>query len=260
MNRLWFHQIVLFPEPFSLHFPKPLKPQQPYSESTAADTNTTPSSSLFLSSSSLQEDFSNLSTSSPLTPPVTKNEEEEEEVEKRPRRGSLSSCRSRRSYSSSPRTQKREQRNIHKQFEGKPVVLQKSMSCRSLEDLELEEVKGFMDLGFIFKKEHLMNSRMITVVPGLLRLGIFRTKLQKTDEPNNILADDELPKDDDIEQEEEMVMKGVIRPYLSEAWLIKRPDSPLLNLRVPRVSAADDMKKHLKFWARTVASVVQQEC
>ena len=126
------------------------------------------------------------------------------------------------------------------------------MSCRSLEDLELEEVKGFVDLGFIFKKEHL-NARMISVVPGLLRLGFFRTK-QKT-EPN--LAADELPKDDDIEQEEE---RGVIRPYLSEAWLIKRPDSPLLNLRVPRVSAAADMKKHLKFWARTVASVVQQEC
>ncbi|XVF55444.1 hypothetical protein PTKIN_Ptkin06aG0036400 [Pterospermum kingtungense] len=130
------------------------------------------------------------------------------------------------------------------------------MSCRSLKDLELEEVKGFMDLGFIFKKEHL-NPRMISVVPGLLRLGFFRTTKQKT-EPNIALADDD--DDDDVEQEEEEVVRGVRRPYLSEAWLIKRPDSPLLNLKVPRISAAADMKKHLKFWARTVASVVQQEC
>ncbi|KAE8719079.1 putative Peroxidase 21 precursor [Hibiscus syriacus] len=62
---------------------------------------------------------------------------------------------------------------------------------------------------------------------------------------------------DDIGQEEKK--RVVIRPYFSEAWLIKRPDSPLLNQRVPRVSAVADMKKHLKFWARTVASVVQQE-
>ncbi|KAE8717000.1 putative Peroxidase 21 precursor [Hibiscus syriacus] len=85
-----------------------------------------------------------------------------------------------------------------------------------------------MDLGFTFTKEHL-NPTMIRVVPGLLRLG--------------------------FEQEKKRV---VVRPYLSEAWLIKRPDSPLLNLR-PRVYAAADMKKHLMFWARIVASVVRQE-
>lgn len=117
--------------------------------------------------------------------------------------------------------------------------------------MELEEVRGFMDLGFVFTKEHL-NARMISVIPGLLRLGFSRTKRIH----NEVNADpDQLSKDDDIEQEEK---RGVIRPYLSEAWLIKRPDSPLLNLRVPRVSAAADMKKLLKFWARTVASVVQQ--
>lgn len=50
-----------------------------------------------------------------------------------------------------------------------------------------------------------------------------------------------------------------IRPYLSEAWLIRRPDSPLLNLRVPRASPAAEMKQHLRYWARTVASVIEQE-
>uniref|UniRef100_A0A6N2NK64 Uncharacterized protein n=1 Tax=Salix viminalis TaxID=40686 RepID=A0A6N2NK64_SALVM len=33
----------------------------------------------------------------------------------------------------------------------------------------------------------------------------------------------------------------------------------ILNLRVPKISAGTDMKKHLMFWARTVASEIQQE-
>ena len=114
------------------------------------------------------------------------------------------------------------------------------MSCRSSLELELEEVKGFMDLGFEFSKEHL-SPRMMSVIPGLQRLEV-------------VLQEDE-------ERGEGGETEGDVRrrPYLSEAWLIKRPDSPLLNLRLPRVSAAADMKKHLRFWARTVASVIQQE-
>lgn len=113
------------------------------------------------------------------------------------------------------------------------------MSCRSFEELEMQEVKGFMDLGFVFKKEHL-SLRMASIVPGLQRLGQHMSirKNAQTDEEGN---------------------REIVRPYLSEAWLIKRPDSPLLNLRVPRVYAASDMKKHLRFWARTVASEIQQE-
>lgn len=124
------------------------------------------------------------------------------------------------------------------------------MSCRTLGELELEEVKGFMDLGFIFKEEHL-SPRMMSVIPGLQRLGLYKNK-----QTTNLIGS-EVAEDDKIREEEEE--RGIIRPYLSEAWLIKRPDSPLLNLRLPRVSAAADMKKHLRFWARTVASVIQQE-
>ncbi|XVE96736.1 hypothetical protein REPUB_Repub02eG0248300 [Reevesia pubescens] len=261
MDSLWFHQIILFPQPFSLYLPKTLKPQENYSKSTI----TSPSSSLSLSSS-LAEDVSsavcplphqeNSGISSPLTPPDDSKNEEDKEVKKRPTRVSLRSNRSR-SHSSSPSTQKRQRNHRHSTSCSLGGKLQKSMNCRSLKDLELEEVKGFMDLGFIFEKEHL-NPRMISVVPGLLRLGFFKTKQKKTELMN--LAADELPKDDDIEAEQEEEIRGVIRPYLSEAWLIKRPDSPLLNLRVPRVYAAADMKKHLKFWARTVASEVHQEC
>ncbi|RVW39802.1 hypothetical protein CK203_074598 [Vitis vinifera] len=46
---------------------------------------------------------------------------------------------------------------------------------QELEELELEEVKGFMDLGFKFKREHL-SPRMITVIPGLQRLGGYNNE------------------------------------------------------------------------------------
>lgn len=90
---------------------------------------------------------------------------------------------------------------------------------------------------------------MKRLIPGLQRLDADKNKQDYSSEFSG--------NTDDLEDDEE---KGVMRPYLSEAWLIKRPDSPLLNLRIPtRVSTTADMKKHLKSWARTVASAVQQE-
>uniref|UniRef100_A0A2P2PMI7 Uncharacterized protein n=1 Tax=Rhizophora mucronata TaxID=61149 RepID=A0A2P2PMI7_RHIMU len=128
------------------------------------------------------------------------------------------------------------------------------MSSRSFGELELEEAKGFMDLGFVFKQEH-MSPRMMTVVPGLQRLGLCSKS--KLHDPNLIDLDGEIAGDVELGQEEKV--RSVVRPYLSEAWLIRRPDSPLLNLRLPKVSSAAAMKKHLKFWARAVASVIKQE-
>lgn len=144
--------------------------------------------------------------------------------------------RNRSDSSSSPSTQSCTSKNVRRR-------LHKTMSCKTLGELELEEVKGFMDLGFIFKKENL-SPRMMSLVPGLQRLGEIK----------------EAVKDDESEEEEGKEKRVVRRPYLSEAWFIKRSDSPLLNLRMPRASTADDMKKNIRFWARTVASaVVQQE-
>ncbi|KAA3455125.1 Mlo-related protein [Gossypium australe] len=274
MDRLWFHQIILFPEPISLFSLKPLKPQQPYSESIATPTSPSATS---LAEENISTPVCPLFDHQPLAPAViinlrsstmfkysisqsfddSKNEEEEEEMKKRERRGSFSS-RSR-SHSSSPSTEKRLRNHRHSTSRSLGGKLKKSTSCKSLEDLELEEVKGFMDLGFIFKKEHL-DSRMIDVVPGLLRLGFLKTQPNLPADEHEVSKDDDDDDDDDDDIEQEDQGSGVIRPYLSEAWLIKRPDSPLLNLKVPRVSAAADMKKHLKCWARTVASVVQQEC
>lgn len=101
-------------------------------------------------------------------------------------------------------------------------------------DLELEEVKGFMDLGFIFRREDL-TKRIIHLVPGLQRIGSSE------------------------DEEEEGRNKDIIRPYLSEAWVVRSPNLPLLNLRIPAVSTAADMKKHLQCWAHTVASAIQQQ-
>jgi hypothetical protein len=154
-----------------------------------------------------------------------------------------------RSHSSSPSTKKRSE---HLRNAGAALRLQKTMSCKSLCELELEEVKGFMDLGFRFNKDQL-SKRMMSVIPGLARLELLT-------EEKHITNPEEVAADDGTQEEEHKTEKArITRPYLSEAWLIKRPDSPLLNLRIPRVSTATDMKKHLKNWARTVASAIQQE-
>lgn len=153
-----------------------------------------------------------------------------------------------RSHSSSPSTQ-----NRHRKLK-KPSKLEKSMSCRTLGELELDEVKGFMDLGFIFKKEYI-NPRIISVVPGLQRLCSQYQNKQQIDATENEVEAEAEEEEEDEEEKRDVIM----RPYLSEAWLIKRPDSPLLNLKIPKPCSASNMKKHLRFWAKTVASEIQQE-
>ncbi|KAK4432438.1 hypothetical protein Salat_1005900 [Sesamum alatum] len=145
--------------------------------------------------------------------------------------------------SNSPARIKQSRNYLGRQHSAAAGRLQKSMSCKSFGELELEEVKGCMDLGFTFKKDNL-SERVINLVPGLQRFGFTHDHHHRCSEIN--VGD----------QKKEVMM---MRPYLSEAWLIKRPDSPLLNLRIPRVSTTDDMKKHLKDWARTVASAVHQQ-
>ncbi|KAK9265707.1 hypothetical protein L1049_001677 [Liquidambar formosana] len=244
MDRLWFHQIIVFSESISLLCHKTPRTPQPTSESfICASPNPFQSP---LSGQQISSD------SSAITSPQddSNNEDEEKEIKQkeRPTRFGLNTSKIR-SHSSSPSTQKRPKNLRYASAMGR---LQKNMSCKSLGELELEEVKGFMDLGFIFKKEQL-SPRMLRVVPGLQRLGEYINK-PKT----KVIIDDAMvAKDGAIEEVGDK--RGTMRPYLSEAWLIKRPDSPLLNLRIPRASAAADMKKHLRFWARTVASVIQQE-
>ncbi|KAH9311582.1 hypothetical protein KI387_026617, partial [Taxus chinensis] len=101
---------------------------------------------------------------------------------------------------------------------------ERQRATKSMTDLESDEVKGFMDLGFKFNMDNL-NPHIVTMLPGLQRLG-GQGKTQT-----------------------HLAPPPVSRPYLSEAWLIRRPDSPLLNLRMPSLHDGVDMKKHLKFWA-----------
>ncbi|XP_050379682.1 uncharacterized protein LOC126797036 [Argentina anserina] len=123
-----------------------------------------------------------------------------------------------------------------------------SGSSKSLSDLEFDELKGFMDLGFVFTEEDNKDSNLVAIIPGLQRHGVS----------------EEVGKED--RDEEKSISDGshhhshvVSRPYLSEAWEAleyQRKENQLINWRVP--SALDkDMKHHLKFWAHTVASTVR---
>ncbi|XP_030516972.2 uncharacterized protein LOC115730491 [Rhodamnia argentea] len=241
MDRLWFHQIIFFSDPISLLCgSKTLHPHNSHTviQCQPSSMPELPPPDTGLRSKAEESPLAGRSCSS-LDPSYSSmddtNKSEEAEEEIRPTRvTNLTASRARRSHSSSPSTHKRPGKQS-----SEAKKLYKSMSCRNFEDLEMKEVKGFMDLGFIFEEEHL-SPRMVSIVPGLQRLG----------------PDTSIRKNANKEEEGK---REIMRPYLSEAWLIRRPDSPLLNLRVPRVYTASNMKKHLRLWARTVASAIQQE-
>ncbi|KAF8033849.1 hypothetical protein BT93_C0192 [Corymbia citriodora subsp. variegata] len=124
---------------------------------------------------------------------------------------------------------------------------------KSLSELEFEEVKGFMDLGFVFSEEDKGDSSLVSIIPGLQRLG------------KEIKDGDEDEEDGDHHQEDgdDKVSVGesaiVARPYLSEAWEWweeKRKEDPLMNWKVPALGNETDMRESLKWWAHTVASTV----
>ncbi|KAG4916317.1 hypothetical protein HKD37_19G054468 [Glycine soja] len=247
MDRLWFHQAILFSEPTAsvISLPSPPDEEKPVPTSESVSC----SSSILSSppppdeetstdeSPSSEQQLSSESMSVPLQDGSINNEEERKDGLTRM---NLLDNRTR-SHSSSPSTQNRH-RKLRKPATTCARKLQKSISCRTLGELELDEVKGFMDLGFTFKKECL-SPRMMSVIPGLQRLGVMDAT--ETVEGNHIEAEEQ--------------KRGIMRPYLSEAWPIKRPDSPLLNLKIPKRCSSANMKKHLRFWAKTVASEIHQE-
>ncbi|XP_075478267.1 uncharacterized protein LOC142519211 [Primulina tabacum] len=108
-------------------------------------------------------------------------------------------------------------------------------SCKSLSELEFEELKGFMDLGFVFSDED-KDSRLVSIIPGLQRLGINRAE-----ESGKGLGNVSVP-----------------RPYLSEAWdFLEDEKSPLMDWRIPAFGDEMELKDHLRYWAHTVASTVR---
>lgn len=108
---------------------------------------------------------------------------------------------------------------------------------RSLTHLEFEELKGFMDLGFVFSEED-KDSRLVSIVPGLQR---YRRK-----------GDEETGDDKDHDHK-------VSRPYLSEAWGVldkTKASNPLIDWRLRIPNGEIDMKDLLRVWAQSVASTV----
>ncbi|KAK4710975.1 hypothetical protein R3W88_005488 [Solanum pinnatisectum] len=116
---------------------------------------------------------------------------------------------------------------------------------KSLSELEYEELKGFMDLGFEFSEED-VNSSLVEIIPGLQKLRKNRD------------SDDDQQKVIFFEKSDQ----SRARPYLSEAWGVvemKKKKNPLMNWKVPETSNEIDIKHSLKWWAHTVASFVKQQ-
>ncbi|XP_052203177.1 uncharacterized protein LOC127808648 [Diospyros lotus] len=114
---------------------------------------------------------------------------------------------------------------------------------KSLSDLEFEEVKGFMDLGFVFSEED-ANSSLVEIIPGLQRLGKKDGEKEEPADDGNVLDES----------------SSVPRPYLSEAWEVlerRKRETPLMNWRIPALSNETDVKNSLKRWAHTVASTIR---
>ncbi|XP_057751199.1 uncharacterized protein LOC130969477 [Arachis stenosperma] len=113
-------------------------------------------------------------------------------------------------------------------------------SSKSLTELEFQELKGFMDLGFVFTEED-RDSRLVSLIPGLQRLG-----REENEEQN---------------KNDEIALVSNSKPYLSEAWDFYEQKEirniSLFNWRVPVLGNENDMKHNLKSWAHTVASIVR---
>ncbi|KAK6157546.1 hypothetical protein DH2020_011794 [Rehmannia glutinosa] len=111
----------------------------------------------------------------------------------------------------------------------------KNRSSRSMTELELEELKGFMDLGFVFSDhEEEIDSRLVSIIPGLQRV-----------QGKNGFGE----------------LSSVSRPYLSEAWgsnleQVKNNNS-LMDWRIPAFGNEMELKDNIRLWAHTVASTVR---
>lgn len=106
---------------------------------------------------------------------------------------------------------------------------------KSLSELEYEELRGFMDLGFVFPKDDI-DSELVSILPGLQRWA-------GRDGEGELRTEADVP-----------------RPYLSESWSSvdggKEDGDLLKGWRIPAAGHGVDMKDHLRCWAHAVASTV----
>ncbi|KAK6134283.1 hypothetical protein DH2020_031973 [Rehmannia glutinosa] len=112
----------------------------------------------------------------------------------------------------------------------------KNRSSRSMSELELEELKGFMDLGFVFSDhEEQIDSRLVSIIPGLQRV---QGKLGFGEAASYSVSR---------------------RPYLSEAWdfnleQVKINNNPLMDWRIPEFGNDMELKDNIRLWAHTVVA------
>ncbi|XP_047964724.1 uncharacterized protein LOC125209160 [Salvia hispanica] len=142
----------------------------------------------------------------------------------------------------------------------KPVIKQqhgmrrKKKLSKSMSQLEFEEVKGFIDMGFVFSEEAKDDRALVEIVPGLQKLG------QRTECGEPETEEERRRRRRRRRSEEASRMRG--RPYLSEAWeFYEEEERRLMKWRVPLPLPAAtnemDIKDSLKSWAHTVASAVR---
>ncbi|GER47216.1 hypothetical protein STAS_24290 [Striga asiatica] len=226
MDSLWFHHVILFSKRSMLVLHE--IPKRPLPTSESPDHSSKNSSQISVMS---EQEFSSITSVS--------NGSQDDTIEKRPTRLNLILAPTKtRSHSSSSLPHEKSRKSKHRHYSASG--LQKTTSLKSLEELELEEVKGFMDLGFTFKGEKL-SKHLVRLIPGLQRID----------------GDGGAAAGDDIEEESSGV---VMRPYLSEAWLVKSGGGDDCELPVAsRVCTAVDMKMRLRYWARRVAMAVQRD-
>ncbi|KAK6134385.1 hypothetical protein DH2020_031874 [Rehmannia glutinosa] len=112
-------------------------------------------------------------------------------------------------------------------------MTRKRRKNRSMSELELEELKGFMDLGFVFSDhEEEIDSRLVSIIPGLQRV---QGKLGFGEAASYSVSR---------------------RPYLSEAW--DSNSNILMDWRIPEFGNEMELKDNIRLWAHTgVASTVR---
>lgn len=108
-------------------------------------------------------------------------------------------------------------------------------NSKSMTACEFNELQGFMDLGFHFSQED-MTPRIVKMFPVLQR------KLEEAGSSQKRL---------EIVRQKPIQSSGT-------TWLVRQSSTPLRQWQIP--ATREDMKEHLKFWARAVASTVRQEC
>ncbi|KAG8364756.1 hypothetical protein BUALT_Bualt18G0031900 [Buddleja alternifolia] len=96
--------------------------------------------------------------------------------------------------------------------------------CRSFSALEFDEVKGFIDLGFVFTEEdNNTTSSLVSIIPGLQKWS----KMSQTE-----------------------------KFEVSRGDFNNKRKIPMMNWKIPS-NGEVNMKDHLRVWAETVASTVR---